>query len=478
MDQKGAFNPSRCEITSAELIQFGKAAGDKENLDIFQMIGAFQINQSINNSAMSGTLEVFDNVGVLENLPLRGEETIILRIKAYDLQTELNLTCQIYKIDEVEILKSQQGLAYTLHWITKISYEASKRSFIAGYINKTASTIVKDIFTKYYNDGHQLGEATAQQNPPIQYPENTLKYNLSLAGTRKLFIEKTTDIMQLTIPDLSPAQAIQFVARRTFGQQPNAGSSFRWFETPLGFYFVSDEWLYEYGRRNRISTFNHGSFISLDPDDSVEQITSLSHFGNPTRVDVGSDMMNGAYKTTILEIDILKRQAEYHHYKYEDFLKQFKDSTGAEASINNDKHTQKFIDATFTEENARQYMIIRDYKDDTSSKAFRAETNFRNLAAQRTFYKHHAFATSAIGMTEGRLDISAGDVIRINTPSKNIAAEKEDNQQISGRFLVTSVSNEVEDGVLKTALTMFKYDWSDAGQDDGKRSGNKVEVST
>ena len=123
-------------------------------------------------------------------------------------------------------------------------------------------------------------------------------------------------------------------------------------------------------------------------------------------------------------------------------------------------------------------MIIRDYKDDTSSKAFRAETNFRNLAAQRTFYKNHAFATSVIGMTEGRLDVSAGDVIRINTPSKNIASDKEDNQQISGRFLVTAVSNDVEDGKLKTALTMFKYDWSDAGADVGTRSTNKVEVST
>ena len=103
MDQKGAFNPSRCEITSAELIPFGSAAGSKKNVDIFQMIGAFTITQSINNSAMSGTIEVLDNIGLLENLPIRGEESIILTIKSYDIQTERNLTCQIYKIDEVEL---------------------------------------------------------------------------------------------------------------------------------------------------------------------------------------------------------------------------------------------------------------------------------------------------------------------------------------------------------------------------------------
>ena len=476
MDQKGAFNPSRCEILSAEIVPFGKNVGDKNNPNISAMIAGFDISQSVMNTAITGNLEVYDGIGILENTPLRGEEMLILTIKAFDLQKEINLVCQIYKIDDININDNQLGLSYTIHWVTKTSYEASKKSIITSYNNKTASVIVKDLFKKHYHGGNNLLKVTttpATGGP--KYPQNTEAYNISRSidpNGRKLYIETTTDALQLTIPDLSPAQAIQFVARRTYGQQPNAGSSFRFFENYNGYYFVSDEWLYEWARQNGNATFQYGAFISLDPEDAIEQITSLSTFGNPLRVDVGSEMNSGAYNTNIIEIDILNRNWKNHKYKYEDFLKKFKDSTGNQADIKNDKHTKDFIDSTFNEKNAKQYMIIRDYKDDAQSKGFKSETNFRDLAAQRTFYKMHALSTSAVGVTEGRLDVQAGDVIRVNTSSKNVSSDKKDNPQISGRFLITSVQNNVSDGILKTILTMFKYDWSDAGKDDNKRTSS------
>ena len=477
MEQKGAFNPSRCEIISAELAPFGKAIGDADNPNLRAMIASFQISQSVNNSAMSGMLEVYDSIGLLEEMPIRGEETLNLVIKAYDLQKEIDLVCHVYKVDDVNISDDQSGNAYSLYWITKTSYEASKRSFITYYKNESASTIVEKIFTKYFHKKRKLAKYSPTRAIKPDWPPGTKAYNLSNDPGRHLIIEKTEDPMQLTIPDMTPAQAIQFVARRTFGRQPNAGSSFRFFETAEGYYFVSDEWLYEYGIRNPIATFNYGAFISLDPDDSYEQIAGFSQFGNPSRVDVGAEMLNGAYNTKIIEVDILKRTYKTHDYSYvKDFLPKFKDSAAKTADIKNDKHSEEFIEKTFNNENARRYMIIRDYKDDVSSKDFAPETNFRNLAAQRTFYKNHVHAMSVVGVTEGRLDVSAGDVIRVNTAAKNVSSDKTENPQMSGRFLVTNVENAVSDGVLKTVLQMFKYDWSDAGIDDGSRSSNKVEV--
>ena len=477
MEQKGAFNPSRCEIISAEIAKFGKGIGDKDNANLRSMIASFQISQSVINSALSGTLEIFDSIGLLEEMPIRGEETLNLVIKSYDMQTEIDLDCHIYKVDDVNINVDQNGLAYTLHWVTKTSFEASKRSFITGFINETASSIVEKIFKKYYHNDAKLADYINYSAKERNFPPGTIKYNLTNSPGRHLIIEKTEDLMQLTIPDMTPAQAIQFIARRTFGRQPNAGSSFRFFETYDGYYFVSDEWLYRYGADNPISTMQYGSFLSFDPDDGFEQIVGFSQFGNPSRVDVGNEMASGAYNVTIVEVDILKRTHKRHNYSYvKDFLPKFKDITGQSASIKNDRHSESFINETFTDENARQYMIIRDYKDDNSSKAFRAEANFRNLAAQRTFYKNHAQSTSVVGVTEGRLDISAGDIIRVQTSAKNVSTDKSPNPQLSGRFLVTNVENDVTGGILKTVLQMFKYDWSDAGKDTGKRASMTTEV--
>lgn len=475
-DQKGAFNPSRCEITSAEIVPFGKMVGDKSNINIADMIAAFSMHTALNKSALHGKCDVYDAIGILENFPLRGEEEIHLTIKAFDLQTELELACFIYKIDDLDIRKDQNGLSYTLHWVSKTSYEASRRSFITSFNGKTSSKIVEDLFKKYYHGGVGMEPYTPSfAKNKEELPEGTKAFRLGKLGDkgRYLYIEKTEHPMQLTIPDLSPAQAIQFVARRTWGMEPNAGSSFRWFENVNGFYFVSDEWLYEYGKLNGGLQFQYGAFISLDAEDAIEQMTSLSQFGNPLRVDTGNQIQEGAYKVKIIEVDILKQNiTDYSHsFDYQkDFLNKFRDSTGNKATIKNDIHTEDFIKKTFTDENAKRFMIIRDYKDDTSSKAFKSETNFRNLVAQRTFYRMHSLATSVVGVTDGRLDVKAGDVVRINTLSKNISSDKEDNPQISGRFLVTSVDNDVENGELKTVMSMFKYDWSDAGDDDGKRT--------
>lgn len=472
-DQKGAFNPSRCEITSAEIVPFGKKVGDKSNIDIADMIAAFSMHQALNKSALHGKCDVYDSIGILENLPLRGEEEIHLTIKAFDLQTEIELACSIYKIDDLDIRKDQTGLSYTLHWVSKISYEASRRHFITSFNGKTSSTIVKELFKKYYHGNIDMDPYQADVTKQEELPSGTTAFKLKNDRGRYLYIEKTEHPMQLTIPDLSPAQAIQFVARRTWGMEPNAGSSFRWFENKRGFYFVSDEWLYEYGKLNGGAQFQYGAFISLDAEDAMEQMTSLSQFGNPLRVDTGTQIQEGAYRVKIIEVDILKQNiTDYSHsYNYvDDFLPKFRDSTGNKATVKNDIHTEDFIKKTFTDENAKRFMIIRDYKDDTSSKDFKSETNFRSLVAQRTFYRMHALATSTVGVTDGRLDVSAGDVVRIDTLSKNISSDKKDNAQISGRFLVTSVDNDVENGELKTIMSMFKYDWSDGGEDDGNRS--------
>ena len=132
--EQGTFNPSRCEIKEAELIPFNKE--NKRTYDISLMITEFAMSQSLNLSALTGTLEIYDGAGLLQNIPLRGEEELRLTIFCYDKQTQVSLNCQVYKIDGVEPRDDLKGVAYTLHWITKTSYEASKRSLIKAFDKK------------------------------------------------------------------------------------------------------------------------------------------------------------------------------------------------------------------------------------------------------------------------------------------------------------------------------------------------------
>ena len=108
-----AFNPSRCEIKTAKLIPYDSE--NKREYDVSLMIGNFRMNQSIQQVSLSGSIDILDNIGLLQNAPLRGEEVLRLTMYCYDLQTEVSLECQIYKIDGVEPTPDTKGVSYTLH---------------------------------------------------------------------------------------------------------------------------------------------------------------------------------------------------------------------------------------------------------------------------------------------------------------------------------------------------------------------------
>lgn len=467
--EKGVFNPSRCEIKSAELIPFGAEFGTE---NISAMIAEFGMNQSISLSALSGYITIYDGIGLLQKMPLRGEEQLKLEILCYDLQTTIFLTCQIYKIDDIEIRDQLKGASYTLHWITKTSFEASKKSVIKGFSRKTASTIVKDIFQENYS---QLIPTVKKKGEEL--PSETKVYELSNESKsgqipRRLYIETTDNLMSLTIPDYSPAEALKFISRQTIGKKKSNGSLFRFFENYNGYFFVSEEWLYEYGRRNEVKDFEYSAFLDLSGDAHEQQIKSFSAFGNPQGVDVGAELNNGSYYNSIFEIDVLRRTAKRYDYKYKDYVNKFLDSSGQAATLKTDKHSEKFIDDTFKPANAKQYMLIRDYRTEKEvfvgplkQEYYRPDTNYRDLIAKRSFYATHAHATAVGAMTSGRLDVQAGEIITVRVINSDITDKVEASNQTSGKYLVMSVDSTVQDGNLTTALTLVKYDWSNTGSD-------------
>lgn len=458
-----AFNPSRCEIKTAKLIPHGKKG--EIDYDISLMIGNFRMNQSIHTTSLSGSLDVLDNIGLLQNSPLRGEETLVLTLYCYDLQTQIDLTCQVYKIDGLEPTPDTKGVSYTLHWISKASFEASKRSITKSYSYKKASTIVIDIIKKYFGEDAEqnITVGATRQNEVV--PPNTKIFDLKADPGRKVYIEESDNNMTLLIPDYSPQEAIGFVCKRAFGSSRSKSSLFRFFENYNGFYFVSDEWLYAYGRANEPKTLTYNPFVDLGGDKPLEQINGLTQLIYNKRVDIATELLGGAYSNTVVEVDILKRTAKRFDYHYKDYHKEFTDTGGKTATLGIDLHTEKFMTDTFTKENAKQFMIIRDYSDRNVAGAFRPETNFRDLAAKRSMFAHHSAATQVSAATAGRLDLQAGDIVKLDVKEMNAGGQQQQNKQISGRYLIISVQSNVNDGELGTGIALYKFGFSEAGDD-------------
>ena len=480
------YNPGACDVLKALITPYGGEAADGQ--DITGLIHRIIINQSISRPAMFGTIEVVDNIGLLERLPLRGEETLDLKLKSYDIQTEREIKLHIYKIDDVQPTQIANGTAYTLHFLTKLSYEANLNYFIKAYRDVLGHDAAVDVFKKHYSS---LGNVPTTSSEKEFIPEGSVKHKIESDPTRSFYVEPSYNNMRVIIPRLAPSEAISFITARCFSNK-SSSSSFRFFETWDGYYFATDEWFHQKSAGSKeIKTFDYLPFQNKDPERAIDATSAIEKFSNPRRVDVATEMIDGAYQNTVIEIDLLRHKVNRNDYSYlqsdAEWIEQnpdninlskkagiktnFKTSSGRPADVSIDVHSEDFIKETFTPDNSKRFMIVRDYTQKvTGSGKSRDNTFYGELSAFRNMYTKHLGSTGVTIGLRGRLDLTPGEVINIDVRELDSGGEALSNRKLSGRYFVRSVLNTIDKGILSTVCTISKYGYSDARDDKGDKS--------
>jgi len=483
-----AYNPGICNITKASITPFGMTEDD--SVDITASIYSLLIQQSILSVSIQGSVKVLDNVGLLERLPLRGEETLDLKLKSFDIGTEREIKATIYKIDGVSPNPNGNGVLYTLHFLSKHSFDANIKYFITSFKDKRGSDIAFDIFKKNYG---QITESPPLKNQDGLIPEKSKRYKLkkhsNVDAQRYFYLQETHGNMSVIIPRLAPSEALTFITKRSFSNK-DVSSSFRFFETFDGYYFVTDEWLLERAKTApRVKDLNYSPFVNKDPADAQNAVKKIETFSNPRRVDVASEMMGGSYFNTFIEVDLLRHKVNRKDFKYlqsnisfienninninlsqkREIEQRFRTMSGAEASASIDIHSEDFINQTFTGNNSKRFMVFRDYTQKISDSGLSKNNAFyTEIAALKNMYENHLNATQVTIGLKGRLDLNAGDIININVKELDSAGEAIQNKQLSGRYLVRSITNTLEDDILNTVCQICKYDYSDAAIDNSE----------
>lgn len=445
------FNPSNCQIVQANIRTYSKTKA----IDIAPMIGRIAFSQSIASPAWSGSATIVDGVGLLESFPLRGEEELDITLTSLDLNYTVELKTQIYKIDNVATTEINDGVSFNVYFVSKTSYNAGLRSITKSFRDKKASTIASQIFNDYYSEYNPL---------PVNesLPFDAKKYNLSGLHNkgRHLIVQPTNGALRTIIPSYGGGQAMNFLTRKSFSII-TPSSSYKFFETFDGYHFVTEEFLIKNAIENKkIIKLFYDAFVSLEPSRAADQISTIETFLNSNRVDVLADINNGGYKSIVMEIDYIRRKVNENIFDFTEDAK-YIDTTGAKTKISNDIHTGEFIKNTFNEENCKTVLIYKDYSQEGDIPGdLRADQYYSEIISRRLSQQHHM---NSIGINigiKGRLDITAGNLININASNFSGSADKKQNNQLSGNYLVQSVSHEVDKGILETVARLIKYDWS------------------
>lgn len=189
----------RQAVLYPEVANLGQAQKQAQLLTITPLIPAFTINESMNSPMISGFLEVFDSVGLLENFPLRGEERLTLEVedamknvRVWDLMTT--------KIDNVQISKINSMTMYRLHFITYQSFLARNKVWTKSFRNQTVTRIVGALFRESYTP------------PEAVFPEVVLKktgLGEVFDTTKKILLSETSEgYVRVAIPRMPTQESI------------------------------------------------------------------------------------------------------------------------------------------------------------------------------------------------------------------------------------------------------------------------------
>jgi hypothetical protein len=454
------FNPSVCEIQKAEIISYNNTT--KRDITS-NFIGRFEINQSMDAVAYSGWLFVVDTIGILDGLPIRGEETLNLWLKGMDLGTEVRLSTRIHKVSDITPTQSSNGVTYKLHFVSKTTFNSTTKRVTEAHVD-TVSTMAYKMFNSYYA---KLGFGTSKRDNDGKklLPFNSYRYPIIDEPTRQFIVQPTYPSTNLIIPRLTPSEAMFFVAARAYNPD-TPSQTFRFFETLENYYFCTDEYFLKGITAEDVVPMYYAPIVSYDAVNAAGQLNRIETLHVLSKgIDTSTDLFSGSYRNEVVEIDFIRRRLDISKFNYDDA--RYIDMTGTTKSISNNPHTEQFRKDTFTENNARRFMIFRNYtRQGDMASTLRADEKLAEIVHNRVSYYHHLNNTSVMAGLKGRLDIRPGMIVDLQIKNLDgISATIGINQTMSGRYLVQSTMHSRDDeGTLNTMLKMAKFDWSAQAQ--------------
>jgi len=301
----------------------------------------FNIFESLFSPYLTANIQIVDGIGLMESVPIIGEETIEIQVKTKGLVKErkpennepgpfegsqnegrISLKFRVVKLNDITKLNDQM-LTYKLQLVSEEAIVNLKQKVRKSaldpakkYEPSKISKVVERLYKQYFKQGR--------------------------SHAKKIFIEPTKNTTDIIIPNQSPFKAFNFLAQRAVSMAQHAvGSSFVFYETVRGFFFVSMETLMvggglgyrtltsrAQGPPGTRSSSPEEQIVYNQPEDPVKEtyvvqpkrlsaqpnepkniaveMTSVDSYHFSSNFDVLKNLQNGMYANRLLTHDLIR----------------------------------------------------------------------------------------------------------------------------------------------------------------------------
>jgi len=401
-----------------------------EEINLQELLQNIFINESVYQSGISVEIYLKDNIGLINDLRLSGNEQIKLKISRREPFNNrrsrlrgFDLDLFVMEIKDYSRTRPSE-VSYTLECVSKHVYLNNKK-LLSRSFNGNISNLIRSIIESDLNSNLTI-EAAAAGNIKGIYPY------------------------------IQPLSGVSWLLRNAFDN----GTPFYFYESPqFGLIFTSYKKILDTYKNNPHNTYNNFPILrtSLSPDTSIEdafneeknKIFQIKSNLNLSKLNAGA---KGAFKSILNKIDISNKSKVRSVLTSDRFKNEWEYTFDGNKTLNNSSP----IDPTMTI-NDEQLLDFRAVKQhyisynglaysENSLKNYHDPTNISILEAEGR--KHNLDTLKQEIVIPGDFDLTCGTIVKLDLiKNDDVSIEIENNQTInddilSGNHLVTAVRHQ------------------------------------
>jgi len=386
----------------------------KKTIDITGIYGQLEIYQTLFAPTMLGSITISDSSGLLQNLPMLGEESLTIDVQTPN-RNKISKTFYVYGIDNLDYDENGSHINFRLNFASADQYNAITTIVAQGF-NQNISSIVQGILT-------------------------------SKVQTKQIIeVEMSKGIETLIIPSLNCWEGIELLRKRAVS--PTYNSPYVFFEDMAGYHFVTYEYLINKRKANSNNLiFTADSYLPKAGDNSGSVTVLGSQLRNASNLTIDSKastthlINSGGINSRTVVFDFLNKSISNVDTNYNDAATLIKQPF---ASSFNPSHSTAFANTGSVP--PITYMLPLD----TS-----------NASALPKQYGQHKLYASMLNEnkisfnTPGDTQIQAGDIINFIFPVR-VNSPNVDNQA-TGLYIIGNIRLGISGGQAINTIEAFRF---------------------
>lgn len=365
----------------------------KKDVDIKAQCVKIDLYEDISKPFLYAEFKIVDGRGLLDNLPIIGQEVIHLTFETPGLKTSRDIALNSFSL--VDVVRNDQSkmATYTIRACSPTMI-LNSATYISKAYKDTIANMVNDVVTRY-----------AQYSKP-------------------LFVEPTKGTQNIIVPKVHPYQAVDFLRRRASSLKNNS-SAFLFFENQNGLYFITLE---ELILNNQIGSRHFMYFETAEDTVVSDDYRSVIEYHCESRYDLMNSLIQGGFATSAFVFDFITK-ARVPLAKFatsENF-------TGLGGLPNNTGDVYKALQEVQRGDLPKHFVPHDSFKPDT----YIAETQML-----RDLYLGN-FVNETTILVHGDASLKAGEKVNLSTPipaeSKKVSPDR-----VSGNYIVGAVRHIIE----------------------------------